>query len=102
MNLKSIITQTGGQSDITDLYLAASEGSTGTFTVGGGTLNVTNIIAGLGTSTLDVTGGGSLVLSPTGTITILGSDYSLDLPGDTTVQDFNVGNATGTTGSYNP
>ena len=83
-----VFNQTGGTNSVfMNLYLGQWAGSSGTYNLSGGTLDVVgNIVNGDGTGTLNIDGG-TLILGG-------GTSGSID------VDYFNVGNASGSNGSF--
>ena len=82
-----VFTQTGGTNTISyDLNLGVNSGSTGTYFLNGGTLNVDDIVSGAGTSSLLIDGG-TLILGG-------GTSGTID------VDFFYVGGAFGSNGDF--
>ncbi len=76
-------TQSGGTNTVGMMTVASQAGSSGTYTLNGGTLNAGNIYDGAGTSTFNLDGG---------TLNLTGSSITLD--------NFIIGNASGSNGSF--
>ena len=77
-------TQNGGTHTVTgNLFLGRNSGGSGTYTLNGGRLNVGSIANGLGSGTFNLDGG---------TLNLSGNSMN--------VNTFNVGNATGSSGSF--